>query len=60
MQLKGIKCIKVNDNLVDVFIGDGWENWARILRKGNTLIHLKGIQLPKLIYRYLELEVFAK
>ena len=24
-----IKMLRVNRNLVDVFLGDGWTNWAR-------------------------------
>jgi hypothetical protein len=33
--------------LVDVFQGEGWENWTRLLYKGNTLIPLQGEVLTK-------------
>lgn len=51
---------KAGDNVVDVFQGDGWENWTRILRKEGKLIHLRGAKLPKLIYSFIEKEVFKK
>lgn len=33
--------------IVDVFQGEGWEEWTRLLVKGNTLIPLKGEILSK-------------
>lgn len=33
--------------IVDVFQGEGWENWTRLLWKGNTLIPLHGEVLTK-------------
>ena len=54
------KFLKAGDNIVDVFVGDGWENWARILHKEGKLVHLKGIKLPKIIYSYIQKEVFKK
>jgi hypothetical protein len=33
--------------IVDVFQGEGWENWTRLLFKNNTLIPLQGEVLSK-------------
>jgi hypothetical protein len=33
--------------LVDVFQGEGWESWTRLLFKGNILIPLQGEVLTK-------------
>jgi len=60
MTILGMKVLKAGDNIADVFVGDGWENWARVLRKEGKLIHLKGIKLPKIAYTYLEKEIFDK
>ena len=44
---------KVNNNTIDAFIGEGWENWARFKIKygkhnePNELFQIKGIRLPK-------------
>ena len=32
----------VNDTVVDVFRGQGWENWSRFERKGNHFKMLAG------------------
>ncbi len=60
MILNGIKFMRAGDNIVDVFVGDGWENWARVIRKNGKLIHLKGIKLPKVVYSYMEKEIFTR
>lgn len=33
--------------LIDVFQDEGWEKWTRLLRKGDTLVPLKGEILTK-------------
>lgn len=33
--------------IVDVFQGEGWENWTRLLWKNNTLTPLQGEVLTK-------------
>jgi hypothetical protein len=30
---------------IDVFQGEGWENWSRYMKKRSELIFLKGIKL---------------
>jgi len=36
-----IKIIKVNGRVYDVFFGEGWENWSRIV-SGKTYCHVVG------------------
>lgn len=42
---------KVNHNTIDVFIGTGWENWARFKikfgKEKNELFQVKGIRFPQ-------------
>lgn len=44
---------KVNNNTIDAFIGEGWDNWARFKIKygkhnePNQLFQIKGIRFPK-------------
>ena len=44
---------KLNNNTIDAFIGEGFENWARFKIKygkhnePNQLFQIKGIRLPK-------------
>lgn len=37
-----MKIYPVTNNLLDVFIGDGWENWSRWYWKNNTLKQVSG------------------
>jgi hypothetical protein len=50
--MNDLKVIPVTGNIVDVFWGEGWENWERIRRtkdkKGEyVILHLAGKQMPK-------------
>lgn len=41
-----MKIYPVTNNLLDVFIGDGWENWSRWYWKNNTLKQVSGKENP--------------
>ena len=49
--------------IFDVFTGEGWENWTRIMLKNNKIIHVAGnllhISLIKAISRKLNEEKTA-
>lgn len=49
-----IKVISVTGNIIDIFWGEGWNNWERARKikdkEGKlTLVHLAGKQLPKVL-----------
>lgn len=60
MDIKGIKVISISDSLADVFVGDGWYNWTRVLKKNGKFHILGGNKLHSIIYKYLDTEVFKK
>ena len=38
----------VTNNLVDVFVGEGWEQWTRLfVAKDGSTTHMGGEKLPK-------------
>lgn len=41
-----MKIYPVTNNLLDVFIGDGWENWSRWYWKNNILKQVSGKENP--------------
>ena len=52
-----MKVIKITNHLVDVFMGDGWENWGRFFRsKTGVISQIGGNPLPK----YILAELFKK
>jgi hypothetical protein len=36
------KVYPVTKSLVDVFLGDGWKNWTRLVKKGDVFVPQKG------------------
>lgn len=36
-----------SNNLVDVFLGDGWETWGRYKRVAKKWVYIKGIRLSE-------------
>ena len=42
---------KVNNNTIDVFLGEGWENWGRFKikygKEHNQVFQIKGIRFSK-------------
>lgn len=51
---KSITLKWVNDKIVDVFRGQGWDNWSRFERRGNHFKMLDG--QPLTTQEYLELK----
>ena len=48
------KVLPVTGNIIDVFWGEGWSNWARVRRSKEksgklVLTHLAGKQIPKVL-----------
>lgn len=43
----------VNNEVVDVFRGNGWESWSRFLRKGNHFSLVAGTPLTNNEYKKL-------
>lgn len=38
----------ITNNLIDVFVGEGWENWSRLfIGKDGNCTHFGGEKLPK-------------
>ena len=49
-----MKVLPVTGNIIDVFWGEGWENWERFRRTvykdgAVNLVHLSGKQIPKVL-----------
>ena len=43
----------IEENLFDVFWGNGWTNWARIKNNNGFLKQLTGLEIPKPIFSQL-------
>jgi hypothetical protein len=51
--MNDLKVLPVTGNILDVFWGEGWENWERMRKTKDKqgkviLLHLAGKQLPKM------------
>jgi hypothetical protein len=43
----------ITGNLFDIFFGIGWENWGRFQLENNKLTQIKGKEIPKNIFLFL-------
>lgn len=52
-----MKILYVTKRVIDVFFGDGWEQWGRFLVVGDHLKKLKGSNFSQLQMTFLRKEV---
>ena len=43
--VNGVKIYPVTNNIVDLFVGDGWRHWSRWFVKDKILQRLSGMEL---------------
>ena len=47
-----VKVYPVVGGLVDIFVGDGWENWSRLfIAKNGTVTHMGGAKLARWVMK---------
>ena len=49
---------QVSTTVIDVFVGDGWENWTRFRREGRKLVKIGGQKMEDSDFTKLYKRVF--
>jgi hypothetical protein len=49
---------QVNTTVIDVFVGEGWENWTRFRKEGRKLVKIGGKQMEDADFSKLYRRIF--